>query len=86
MSLLAALVSLRVFKFGFVLDREILTSSNGCLPLIEEISDHAPKLEYVGVFDYSWDKLYCGKRVSGEWVLCDKAEFSEAWTDQPNYS
>ena len=44
------------------------------LPFIKEISDRAPKLEYVGVFYYG--ELHCGKRVSGEWVLCDDAEFS----------
>jgi hypothetical protein len=49
---------------------------------MREISDRAPKLEYVGVFDY--DNLYLGKRVGGEWVPCDEAEFNEAWTDQPN--
>jgi hypothetical protein len=53
-----------------------MTFSVGYLPHIKEISDRAPKLEYVGVFDY--DKLYCGKRVGGEWVLCDEADFNEA--------
>ena len=55
--------------------------TDGYLPFIEEISDRAPKLEYVGVFDV--DELHCGKRVSGEWVLCDEAELNEAWADQP---
>jgi hypothetical protein len=76
-NLLAALVSLRVFKSKFDFDGESLTSSDGYLPFIKEIFDHAPKLEYAGVIDY--DELHCGKRVSGEWV-CDEAEFSEAWT------
>jgi hypothetical protein len=52
-------------------------TSDGYLAFIKEISDRAPKLEYVGVSDYN--ELYCGKRVSGEWVLCDEADFSEAW-------
>jgi hypothetical protein len=72
------LVSLQVFISDFYFDEEDLISSNGFLPFIKEISDRAPKLEYAGIFDY--DKLHCGKRVSGEWVLCDEAEFSEAWT------
>jgi hypothetical protein len=73
------LVSLRVFKSVFDFDGESFTSSNGYLPFITEIFDRAPKLEYVGVIDY--DDLHCSKRVSGEWVLCDDAEFSEAWTE-----
>jgi hypothetical protein len=51
--------------------------TDGYLPFITEISDRAPKLEYVGVFDVG--ELYCGKRVSGEWVLCDEAELNEVW-------
>ena len=51
--------------------------TDGCLPFIKKISDRAPKLEYIGVYDY--DKLHYGKRVSGEWVLCDESEFSEEW-------
>jgi hypothetical protein len=73
--LLTALVSLRVFKSNFYFDEENLTSSNGFLPFTEEISDRAPKLEYVCIFDY--DKLHCGKRVSGAWVLCGESEFNE---------
>jgi hypothetical protein len=73
--MLAALVSLRVFKSEFDFDREDMTDDY--LPFIKEISDRAPKLEYIGVFDD--DKLHCGKRVSGEWVLCDEADFNEAW-------
>ena len=52
--------------------------TDGYLPFIKEISDRAPKLEYVGVLGF--DELHCGKRVSGEWVLCTKAEFNEAPT------
>ena len=73
--MLAALVSLRVFKSSFDLDRE--TSSDGYLLFIKEISDRATKLEYVGVYDY-YERHY-GKRVGGEWVLCDEADFNEAW-------
>jgi hypothetical protein len=72
--------SLRVFQtdFGFV--EENLTSSDGHLLFIEEISVRAPKLEYVGVYSYVCGELLCGKRVSGEWVLCDKADFRDAWS------
>ena len=56
------------------------------LPFIKKISDRAPKLEYVGVFKYGYKELHGSKRVSGEWVLCDEAEFNEVWNDPPNYS
>jgi hypothetical protein len=69
------LVSLRVFKSQFDLNGENIT--DGYLSFIKKISDRAPKLEYVGVF-YDHE-LHCGKRVSGEWVLCDEADLSEAW-------
>jgi hypothetical protein len=69
------LVSLRVFKSEFDFHGEDITE--GYLPFIKGISDRAPKLEYVGVYDYN--KLHYGKRVSGEWVICDEADFSEAW-------
>jgi hypothetical protein len=83
---LAALVSLRVFKSEFDLDRE--TSSDGYLVFIKEISDRAPKLEYIGILNRGYKGLHCGKRVNGEWVLCDEAEFSEAWPDmfEANFS
>jgi hypothetical protein len=55
------------------LDEKNITSSDGHLPFIKEVSDRT----YYG-------ELHCGKRVSGEWVRCDEAEFREAWTDQPN--
>ena len=85
-NLLAALVSLRVFKSEFHFDGENPAFSDGYLPYIKEICDPAPKLEYIGVFDY--DRFHCGKRVSGEWVLCDEAEFSEAWPNmfEANFS
>jgi hypothetical protein len=73
------LVSLRVFITEFDFDGKNIT--DGYLPFIKEISDRAPKLECVGVIDY--EKLHYGKRVNGEWVLCDEAEFNEAWVDQP---
>jgi hypothetical protein len=78
---LAALVSLRVFKSEFFLDHK--TSSDGYLLFIENISGRAPKLEYIGILNRGYKGLHCGKRVSGEWVLCDEEEFSEAWADQP---
>jgi hypothetical protein len=81
---LAALVSLRVFKAEFDFDGENIT--DGYLQFIKELSERAQKLEYVGVFDYGHGGLHGGKRVSGEWVRCDEAEFNEVWTDPPNYS
>ena len=77
------MVSLRVFSSHFNFDGENIT--DGYLSFIKEISDCAPKLEYVGVYDQDklHDGLHCGKRVSGEWVLCDEAELNEAWADQP---
>jgi hypothetical protein len=71
------LVSLRVFKSEFDFNGENIT--DGYLPFIKKISDRAPKLEYVGVLDGDNDKLHYGKRVSGEWALCDEADFSEGW-------
>ena len=76
------MVSLRFFKAEFDFDGENIT--DGHLPLIKEISDRAPKLEYFGVYNYGYEGLQCGKRVSGEWVLCDKVELGEAWADQPD--
>jgi hypothetical protein len=73
------LVSLRVFRSEFDFDGKDIT--DGYLPFIKEISNRALKLECVGVIDY--DELHCGKRVGGEWVLCDETEFDEAWADQP---
>ena len=54
--------------------------TDGYLLFIKKISDRAIKLEYVGFYIYGYIELHCGKRVSGEWVLCGKAEFNEAWT------
>ena len=73
------MVSLRVFRSEFDFYGKDIT--DGYLPFIKEIVDHGPKLEFVGIIDY--DKQHYGKRVSGEWVLCDVADFKEAWVDQP---
>jgi hypothetical protein len=60
--------------------------TDGFLSFITEISDRAPQLEYISVYDY--DMLHYGKRVSGEWVLCDESEFTETWPNifEANYS
>jgi hypothetical protein len=42
-------------------------------PFIMKASDRAPHLEYLGNL-YGAKSQYW-KRVSGEWVICDKAEF-----------
>ena len=72
------MVSLRVFRSEFYNHGK---NTDGYLSFIKEISDRAPKLECVGICDYR--ELNYGKRVSGEWVLCDETEFDEAWADQP---
>jgi hypothetical protein len=72
-NLLAALVSLRVFTLGFNFGGG--RPPIAYLPYITKISDRAPQLEYIGV--YHRNKSYYGKRVGGEWVLCDKASSTE---------
>jgi hypothetical protein len=68
-SLLAVLVSLRFFAFE---------TDRGCpmgdvVAFIAKVSDRAPHLEYFAI----WRSKYrYWKRIGGEWVICDKAEFS----------
>ena len=61
-SLLAALISLRVFTAEFHFDPVI-----GFLQYITKLSDRAPQLEYIGI--YYRHKSYYGKRDGGEWVV-----------------
>ena len=70
-SLLAELVSLRVFKVEF----DHYDFGGGNLPFIMELSDRAPQLEYLTVFYYDFDQIFSGKRVHGEWVLCEDEAF-----------
>jgi hypothetical protein len=67
-SLLAVLVSLRLFAFEAV-DQ---CPTEGVLAFITKASDRAPHLEYFAILhteDHYW------KRIGGEWVVCDKTEF-----------
>jgi hypothetical protein len=73
-NLLAALVSLQVFTAEFHFDGN--RPAMGYLQYITKISDRAPQLEYIGV--YHRNKSYYGKRVGGEWVLCDKESFVDS--------
>jgi hypothetical protein len=43
------------------------------LQFIKQLSNQAPQLEYLAFVNYM--DIYCGKRVGGEWVHCDEAEF-----------
>ena len=66
--MIAALVSLRVFAFGYYRD-----DWEDAFSLIMEASDRAPHLEYLAricdLEDTHW------KRIDGEWVICDEEEF-----------
>jgi hypothetical protein len=66
-SLLAALVSLRLFAFR----PKVRRPTEDVLALITKASDRAPHLEYFAMTakDSYW------KRIGGEWVICDKTEF-----------
>ena len=79
-NLLAALVSLRVFMAEFHFDGD--RPAVGYLRYVEKLSDRAPQLEYIGA--YRRNKSYYGKRVGGEWDICDKASFVESSTKLPN--
>src|SRR5277367_3706408 len=67
-SLLAVLVSLRLFAF-----RVYGTSRIGdVLAFITNAPDRAPHLEYLAMLhrgNHYW------KRIGGEWVICDETEF-----------
>ena len=67
-SLLAVLVSLRLFVFDTGDRRPV----EDVLAFITKTSDRAPHLEYFAVRetgDHYW------KRIGGEWVICDETEF-----------
>jgi hypothetical protein len=67
-SLLAVLVSLRLFVFKA--DDECPVED--VLAFITKASDRAPHLEYFAMFYKK--SCYC-KRIGREWVICDKTEF-----------
>jgi hypothetical protein len=67
-SLLAVLVSLRLFAF-----RVYGTSPIGnVLAFITKASDQAPHLEYFAM-EHTKDPYW--KRIGGQWVICDEMEF-----------
>ena len=70
-SLLAALVSLQVFKLSFSVFYEYEYPIDDGLAFIAEVSDKAPHLKYFALPDVP---EYC-KRVGGEWVFCDETEY-----------
>ena len=64
------MVSLRDFMVEF----ENYDFGGGDLPFIMELSDRAPQLEHLTVF---YEQIFSGKRVHGEWFLCDIEEFRD---------
>ena len=77
-NLLAALISLRVLTFSFVLSLHQVPPvlwgyEQAHLLFVRKVTDQAPHLEYFAV---SWDvNDYYWKRVKGEWVPCNRADF-----------
>jgi hypothetical protein len=67
-SLLAVLVSLRLFAFR----PERPCPSKDVLAFITKASDRAPHLEYFSILS---TKYRYWKRIGGEWVICDETEF-----------
>jgi len=65
------LVSLRVFVTEFLIGGD--RSEEEHLQFIKQLSNQAPQLEYLAFANY--ENFYYGKRVGGEWVLCDESEF-----------
>ena len=68
-SLLAVLVSLRLFAFR----PERPCPSKDVLAFITKVSDLAPRLEY---FNICHEKDSYWKRIGGQWVICDETEFT----------
>jgi len=70
--LLVTSVSLRVFKICGIEEVSQYRRTEKYLPYISKTSDRAPHLEFFSIFE---GKDYYAKRVCGEWVVCDEAEF-----------
>jgi hypothetical protein len=77
-NLLAAMTSLRVFTFRLVSDLSwaplvLLGPEHVHLLFVRTVTDRAPHLEYFavlwGVYNHHW------RRVHGEWIPCNRAEF-----------
>jgi hypothetical protein len=60
------LTSLRVFAFQYTIE-----NWEDAISFIMKASDRAPHLEYLANLDAA--KYW--KRVGGEWIICDEAEF-----------
>ena len=67
--MIVALTSLRVFAF-----EDTVENWEDAISFIMKASDRAPHLEYLANLDDDAGSQYW-KRVGGEWVICDKAEF-----------
>ena len=67
-SLLAVLVSLRLFVFNAYAQCPM----GDVLAFITKVSDRAPRLEYFATW-HTKDRYW--KRIDGRWVICDKTEF-----------
>jgi hypothetical protein len=68
-SLLAVLVSLRLFAFK----ADVLSCpTEDVLAFITKATARAPHLEYFAIL-YTDDHYW--KRIGGEWVICDETEF-----------
>ena len=66
--MIVALTSLRVFAF-----ENAVENWGDAISFIMKASDRAPHLEYLANLDGAESQYW--KRVGGEWVICDKAEF-----------
>ena len=66
--MIVALTSLRVFAF-----EGAIKNWEDAISFIMKASDRAPHLEYLA--NLEGDKSLYWKRVGGEWVICDDAEF-----------
>ena len=66
--MIVALTSLRVFAFEYT-----IVNWEDAISFIMKASDRAPHLEYLANLDR--DESQYWKRVGGEWVICDDAEF-----------
>ena len=68
-NLLAALVSLRVFKTDYhSIERR---PEKGYALFFTQVFNRAPNLEYITVSD---GEFHGGKRIRGGWVVCEEAE------------
>jgi hypothetical protein len=67
--MISALVTLRVFAFGYVQYKW----GDVFLHIMEEAYDRAPHIEYMARFSHVGNRYW--KQVGGQWVICDEEEF-----------